>query len=95
MHTVTPTSESLIGSLCREMDALRSRGAQVMGDLRHCRQETLRRRLRQELQGLQHRRQELRQSLEVLQGCGLSDPVGFAFLSELVRRPLACGERAG
>jgi len=90
MQARSTTSESLIGSLCREMDALRSRGCLVMGDLSRCREETLRLRLRRELQGLQHRRQELQRSLEVLRGCGLKDPVGFAFLSELVRRPLAC-----
>jgi len=90
MHAATTTSESLIGSLCREMDALRSRGAQVTDDLRRCRQDTLRLRLLRELQALEQRRQEVRQCLEMLRGCGLSDPLGFAFLSELVRRPLTC-----
>jgi len=90
MHAATTTSESLIGSLCREMGSLRSRGAQLKGDLSRCREETLRLRLRRELQGLQQRRQELRQSLDVLRRCDLQDPVGLAFLSELLRRPLTC-----
>jgi hypothetical protein len=82
------TSESLMGSLCREIDALRNRCSQLIGELARCRQESLRLRLQGELEGIRLRRQELRVTLGVLQGSGLGDPLGLDFLSELVGRPL-------
>lgn len=84
-------SDSLVASLCREIDQLRCRVAQVMGDLGRCQEERLLQRLRRELQQLQRRRLELQASARQLRRSGgLRDSLAVAFLDEVARRPLPC-----
>ncbi|MEX0588423.1 MAG: hypothetical protein WD136_04125 [Cyanobium sp.] len=84
-------SESLVASLCREAHQLRCRCQQVVADLGRCREERLVVRLRQELQLLHCRLQELQASARQLsRSNGLQDRLALAFLDELTRRPLAC-----
>ncbi len=91
LHLSVQPSESLVASLCREADQLRCRARQVVGDLGRCREEGLVRRLQQELQLLQIRRQELQVSaLQLGRSHGLRDSLALAFLTELTQRPLAC-----
>ncbi len=91
VHISVQPSESLVASLCREADQLRSRARQVVGDLGRCREEGLVRRLQQELQLLHIRRQELQVSaLQLGRSHGLRDSLALAFLTELTQRPLAC-----
>lgn len=90
MHLSLQPSDSLMGSLCREMDRLRSRWRQVSADLARCQEEGLGHRLAAELDLLQQRRLELQQAVRDLQRRGLQDRLGLAFLKELSRRPLAC-----
>jgi len=82
-------SDSLVGSLCRELVNLRERARQLVGDLARCRDAGLFCRLRGELLRLEARRRELQRTIQGLQGSGLRDGMSAAFLVELSRRPLA------
>jgi hypothetical protein len=83
---------TLVGCLCREMDRLRSRAAQVSADLTRCQSPALLERLRRELVQLAARRRELQQASRALRRLPqLQDTLAIAFLEELTRRPLACG----
>lgn len=90
-HLMAKPSDSLIASLCREMDQLRGRVAQVIADLGRCQEERLLQRLQRELQQLVLRRQELQACAKALRcNGGLRDSLAVAFLDELTRRPLPC-----
>ena len=81
-------SESLIGSLCLEIDRLRGRFAQLAASLERCQDRSLQLRLGRERLHLQRRRQEL---LEVARGWrrrGSADPLAIDFLIEVASRPL-------
>ncbi|MBM5804026.1 MAG: hypothetical protein FJ078_07900 [Cyanobacteria bacterium K_DeepCast_35m_m2_155] len=84
-------AESLVASLCREMAQLRERARLLIADQARCREDRLVCRLRQELQQLQRRRQELQACVRQLRRSGgLRDNLALAFLEELTRRPLPC-----
>lgn len=84
--------ESLVASLCREMDRLRCRASQVVGSLERCRDPLLFERLREELRQLGGRRAELqRAAAELRRHRPGQDGLTLAFLEELTRRPLVCG----
>lgn len=82
-------SDSLVGSLCREMDRLRQRWCQVRDQQGRCLEAGLAARLAAELNQLQQRRRELQHSVRALGRSAVQDPLGLAFLEELTRRPLA------
>jgi hypothetical protein len=82
-------SDSLLGSLCREIDGLRRRWRQVVTDLARAQEDGLIARLRSELVVLQRRRQELQQTARVLQRSGLGNSLSVALFGELTRRPLS------
>ncbi len=89
--SVSPTgapSDSLVGSLCRELDQLRQRSRQLADALGRCRDGRLFCRLRGELLQLEGRRRELQSTIEGLKRGGLRDALSLAFLLELSRRPL-------
>lgn len=88
MTTTTQTSDSLVGSLCREMAALRQGWQLLNGLLIECREERLLVRLGQEATRLQLRRLELQRLARALTRLPLRDPLGAAFLLELTGRPL-------
>ncbi|KMM16959.1 hypothetical protein [Synechococcus sp. GFB01] len=89
---VRPQASSLVGSLCREMDRLRSRAAQVSADLARCQSPALLERLRRERAQLADRRREVQQAARSLRRLHqLQDPLALAFLEELARRPIAGG----
>lgn len=84
--------ESLVASLCWEMDRLRRRAGQVMASLERCQDPQLLARLRQELGQLGARRQELQRAAGLLRRhLGGQGGLPIAFLEELTRRPLVCG----
>jgi hypothetical protein len=82
-------AESLVGSLCREMAAVRERAPRLLADLRLCRDGGLCLRLRGELVGLEQRRRDLQRAVRTLEASGLRDDLALAFLRELTRRPLS------
>ncbi|KEF40799.1 MAG: hypothetical protein ER33_14990 [Cyanobium sp. CACIAM 14] len=85
---ISRTADSLVGSLCREIEAVRQRARQLLVQLGRCRDADLRRRLQGELVRLELRRRELDRSVRTLEGSGLKDRLALAFLRELSRRPL-------
>jgi hypothetical protein len=82
--------ESLVAGLCREMDRLRRRAAQVADQQRCTQDPQLFERLRQEWRQLAARRAELQRVAAWLARQGqLGDGLALAFLAELTQRPLA------
>lgn len=81
-------SDSLIGSLCREMAVLRHRWQLVNHDLGCCRDSGLRDRLLRELAGIEGRRGEIRASIRVLEAGPWRRSLSLALLRELALRPL-------
>ncbi len=84
--------ESLVTSLCWEMDRLRRRAGQVVAGLERCQDPQLFERLRQELRQLGGRREELQRVAGLLRRrLPVQDGLSLDFLQELTRRPLVCG----
>lgn len=94
--SVPRPGESLVASLCREIDRLRRRAGQVMVALERCQDPQLFERLRQELRQLVGRREELQRMAGELRRhwCG-QDFLPLAFLEELARRPLVQAAASG
>ncbi len=88
MPSTTQTSDSLIGSLCREMDALRQSWRQLDGHLSSCHDAQLHLRLRREAARLQQRRLAIQGLARTMARLPLRDPLGASFLMELASRPL-------
>jgi hypothetical protein len=89
MAAMHHTGDSLIGSLCRDMAAVRQSWLRLKGQGAACRDEHLRLRLGRELRRLEQRRLELQRQARALKHLPLRDPLGAAFLMELTSRPLA------
>lgn len=83
------TGDSLIGSLCRDMAAVRQSWQRLKGQGAACRDERLRLRLGRETRRLEQRRLELQRQAHALTRLPLRDPLGAAFLLEMTSRPLA------
>lgn len=88
MAAMTHTGDSLIGSLCRDMAAVRQSWQQLKAQRASCRDERLRLRLGRETCRLEQRQQELLRQAQALMGLPLRDPLGAAFLLEITSRPL-------
>ena len=88
MDATIHTGDSLIGSLCRDMAAVRQSWQRLQGQWSLCRDEGLRRRLGRETLRLEQRRLELQRKARVLLRLPLRDPLGAAFLLEITSRPL-------
>jgi hypothetical protein len=81
------TSDSVIGSLCREVDGIRQRCSQLLAAMRVCQDTGLLHRLRRELQQLQDRRHALLDAARHWrqQRC-VSDDLALEFLIEISSR---------
>lgn len=82
------TSESLLGSLCREAQALRSRAIQLAQALERCCDQSLRDRLGAEAFQILRRRRELLAAARAWQRQGQGHSLGLELLVELSSRPL-------
>lgn len=93
VHPTVPStrrpSDSLVGSLCWEVDGLRRRAAQVLEGLGRCHDGPLLERLRRELASLQCRHRELQRTARSLAASAQRDSLSVALLLELTQRPLA------
>ena len=87
MPAITKTSDSLIGSLCREVDRMRQRYSQLAALSRTCSNPGLLQRLKAEWLQLEQRREELLSTARRWrqQRC-CSDALGLEFLIELCER---------
>ncbi len=88
MAAITQPSDSLVGSLCREMDTLRRSWRHLAGDISRCREDRLLLRLQLERLVVLRRRLELQQAARQLRQARLGDPLAVEFLLELTARPL-------
>jgi hypothetical protein len=91
MAVASLCAESVIGSLCREMDRIRGRAAVVLAGLISCQNEGLRLRLRHEWDQLQQRRASILRLAWGWRGSACVDPLCVEFLMEVCRRPLTSG----
>ncbi|QVL52334.1 MAG: hypothetical protein KFB97_13000 [Cyanobium sp. M30B3] len=78
----------MVGSLCREVDAIRQRSRVVIQAMARCQHGGLLIRLQRDLAQLQGRRRELLAAARAWQRRGVSDRLGMAFLVEIASRPL-------
>lgn len=81
-------SESLLGSLCREVDQLRGRARQLSASLERCQDRSLLLRLGRERIQLARRRRELLEIARSWHHRGGADPLAIEFLIEVASRPL-------
>lgn len=88
MATTVSVSDTVIGSLCREVDGIRQRGTQLAAAIGHCQDSGLLRRLRLELQQLQRRCRELRGVALFWRNHRQGDSLAIDFLIEICSRPL-------
>ena len=88
MPTTSQASDSLIGSLCREMAALRQSWQLLNRHLSTCRDAQLHLRLQREVARLQRRRLAIQGLARTMGRLPLRDPLGASFLLELASRPL-------
>ncbi len=82
------TSESLLGSLCREAQALRGRGIQLAHALERCCDRSLRDRLGAESRQVLRRRRELLEVARAWQRQGRGHSLALELLVELSSRPI-------
>jgi hypothetical protein len=82
------SSDTVIGSLCREVDVIRHRCRHILDAMSRCQDNSLFCRLRSELRQLQGRRRELLETARTWQRRGVQDPLSIAFLIEISSRPL-------
>ena len=88
-------ADTLMGSLCREVDGIRGRASQLMMAMRSCQDAALSHRLGMELGQLQRRRSELLRSARAWrQHFGVNDDLALEFLIEIAHRSPAEGTRA-
>jgi hypothetical protein len=90
MPATVHISDSVVGSLCREVDAIRQRSRMLAQAMACCQSSGLLKRLQRELGQIQARRRELLATARAWQRRGVSDPLGMAFLIEISSRPLPC-----
>ncbi|MEB3320780.1 MAG: hypothetical protein VKI63_07570 [Cyanobium sp.] len=88
MPSCVTTGDSLIASLCREVDGLRQRSGQLHDCMQRCQDSRLFTRLRLELDQLQRRRRTLQECARSWRREQLRDPLALEFLLELCSRPL-------
>ncbi|HJN33766.1 MAG TPA: hypothetical protein QF700_06605 [Prochlorococcus sp.] len=89
MKDLVTTSDSVIGSLCREVDGIRHRCRSLLEAMAKCNDESLFCRLKREFQQLSNRRSVLLEAAKDMQSKGVEDKLSIAFLIEISSRPLA------
>lgn len=90
MPATVHISDSVVGSLCREVDAIRQRSRVLIEAMARCQSSCLHRRLCRDLAQLQERRRELLATARAWRRRGVSDPLSMAFLIEISSRPIPC-----
>ncbi len=89
MKDLVTTSDSVIASLCREVDGIRHRCSSLREAMAKCSDQSLICRLKKELNLLINRRQSLFEIAKAMQCKGVEDKLSIAFLVEISSRPLS------
>ncbi|MCX5952314.1 MAG: hypothetical protein NTZ40_02200 [Cyanobacteria bacterium] len=80
-------ADSMVGSLCREVDGIRRRASQLLLAMRSCQDAALSQRLGLELSQLQQRRGELLRSARTWRNQSVvKDELALEFLIEIANR---------
>ncbi len=82
-------SNTVTGSLCREVDSLRARCASIIHSLIQCQNLSLKVRLQNELYSLENRRTELLKTAYLMLDKDFCDYLSIKLLIELCRRPIS------
>ena len=90
MKVTLETSESLIGSLCREMEYIRNRYLIIKAVLKTAKDTYLKERLNLELDNLLSRKDELISVTKGLQSTSEEGNLSILFLMEICQRPITC-----
>ena len=88
MKDLVTTSDSVIASLCREVDGIRHRCSSLLEAMPKCNDDNLSCRLKKEFQQLSNRRSRLLETAKAMQFKGVDDKLSIAFLIEISSRPL-------
>tara|TARA_B100000131_G_C17850201_1_gene505600 strand:+ start:84 stop:347 length:264 start_codon:yes stop_codon:yes gene_type:complete len=86
MEKTYSVSESLVGSLCKEIEFIRKKTRFIRDSLINCNDKSLKIRLLQELETHKNRRNELFSISSLLKSQKSSDNLSSLFLMELYRR---------
>jgi len=87
--SLVTTSDSVIASLCREVDSIRHRCSSLIEAMVRCNDDCLFCRLKSELQQLNTRRSELLKAAKLCENNGVEDKLSIAFLIEISSRPIS------
>ncbi len=85
MNKALTTSESLIASLCREIEHIRYRYTMIINSLDSCKDKLLKERLKLEINKLSIRKDEIKKITNTLSN---KEDLSILFLIELTERPL-------
>jgi hypothetical protein len=88
MKDLVTTSDSVIASLCREVDGIRHRCSSLLEAMAKCNDENLSCRLKKEFQLLSNRRQALFKIANEMHYNGVADKLSIEFLLEISSRTL-------
>ena len=88
MKDLVTTSDSVIASLCREVDGIRHRCSSLLETMAKCNDDNLTCRLKKEFQQLSNRRSRLLETAKAMQFTGVADKLSVAFLIEISSRSL-------
>ncbi len=88
MKDLVTTSDSVIASLCREVDGIRHRCSSLLEAMAKCSDQSLTCRLKKEFNLLINRRSRLLETAKAMQCKGVEDKLSIAFLVEICSRPL-------
>ena len=89
MASVVTYSDSVVGSLCREVDGIRHRSSYLLNAMERCQNACLTCRLHREFVQLQQRRLEVLNAARHWQQRSAAHSLGLAFLIELCGRPVS------
>ena len=88
MQNKLTTSDSLIGSLCREIEYIESRSDIIHNSIINTKNTALTKRLKNELYSLKDRIESIKRLSRLLTYEGKVDSISIEFLNELISRSL-------
>ena len=88
MKDLVTTSDSVIASLCREVDGIRYRCSSLLETMAKCNDDNLTCRLKKEFSQLSNRRSRLLEIAKAMQCKGVEDKLSIEFLIEISSRPI-------
>ncbi len=88
MSNTTYISDSIVGSLCREIEYINSRSSSINESLNNCQSRSLIKRLKQELLSLSSRLDSIKNISKSMLDKNTEDKLSIEFLNEISNRKL-------